>query len=483
MAFRLLAAASMALTLMGASAPQEAPMAGSMAGTRLQFDRVPINVALEAIVRRVSSKPFLLCDAALTDKRLISLRLEAYQLTIPIVREAVAAYGYRLTDRRGVLYVCDGSEGNRAAGQSASSEGSFPRGGAVAVPQGGYPAVGGSDARWDGYRAGDGASPAPWPVGSPLSPPAGPVAGPVPGMRLVQSELSGYRPDYVSPGALLAAVEPVFPGVKFSVITGEGQRPALFASGPVEDVARFKEMAAYLDRVPDAVEVQAIVLEVTSTDRSGFGVSMVLDALRSGIGFNIAGDQQSNSLTFHSGSFDGVLSAVAATSNAKVLSSPRLRGRSGEKLRLQVGADVPTLGTVVENPSGSTAQSIQYRSSGVIFEVVPTVFGKRIGLSVHQELSAFAATETGVRGSPTLSTRALDTTLDLESGEWAVIGGLTSQEDTLSRQSLLGLVPLGKTRVKRETELVLLVNVRRVQVQSRSAAVGPAGGQDVAARN
>jgi type II secretory pathway component GspD/PulD (secretin) len=302
-------------------------------------------------------------------------------------------------------------------------------------------------------------------------------------MRLVQSELAGYRPDYVSPGALLAAVEPVFPGVKFSVITGEGQRPALFASGPVEDVARFKEMAAYLDRVPDAVEVQAIVLEVTSTDRSGFGVSMVLDALRSGIGFNIAGDQQSNSLTFRSGSFDGVLSAVAATSNAKVLSSPRLRGRSGEKLRLQVGADVPTLGTVVENPSGSTAQSIQYRSSGVIFEVVPTVFGKRIGLSVHQELSAFAATETGVRGSPTLSTRALDTTLDLESGEWAVIGGLTSQEDTLSRQSLLGLVPLGKTRVKRETELVLLVNVRRVQVQSRSAAVGPAGGQDVAARN
>jgi type II secretory pathway component GspD/PulD (secretin) len=297
------------------------------------------------------------------------------------------------------------------------------------------------------------------------------------------SQLLGYRPDYIAPEVLAEAVKPLFPDVRFSVVRGAGQRAGLFASGPVEAVERFEKMAQYLDRPPEAVEVQAIIVEVSSGTRSGFGVSMVLDALRSTVGFTIAGPQLENQLSFRSGSFDAVLSAVASTSSARVLSSPRLRGRSGEKLRLQVGNDVPTLAAVIDRPSGSTQQSILYRSSGTIFEVVPDVLGKRIGVALHQELSAFAATETGVQGSPTLTTRQLDTTLDLESGEWAVIGGLTAGNTDTTRQSLFGLVPIGKTKTERRSELVLLLNVRTVGSQSRSAASGPAGGKDAAARN
>jgi len=441
----------------GQAVPQSGTLNGASVGERFQVDRVPVNIFAEAMLRRVSNRPFLLCDAVLKDQRQISMRLESFQLNVENVRRALGVYGYRVTDKGGVLYVCDAAAGGSSSVPSSSGTGPVYDAGPLAVQEAAYRPAGPL------YASGGGDGPqlplGPHiPLGSPLS---GPQAYSGPMVR-VESELAGFRPDYVTPSALLAAVQPVFPEVKFSVVEGEGQRPALFASGPRDEVARFREMAQFLDRAPDAVEVQAIVLEVSDGSRTGFGVSMVLDALRSGVGLNVSGGVEANQLTFRSGSFEGVLSAVAGSSNVRVVSSPRLRGRSGEKLRLQVGSDVPTLGAVVENPVGSTAQSIQYRASGVIFEVTPLVLGRRIGLDVHQELSAFAETETGVRGSPTLSKRALDTSLDLESGEWAVIGGLSSSEDQVARQSLFGIVPIGKTRTQRKTELVLLINVRRV---------------------
>lgn len=455
---------------------------GSAEGAQLQLDRVPMSVAAEAIMRQVSDRPFVLCDSVLNDSRPVSLRLEPFQLNLRAIGALFANYGFRLVDRDGVLYVCDASNRAPALGSRGSGTAGAVAPWSVAVPEAGDSPVG--------------LGAAPWGTGGVLGrvPPLGPVAASPAAPQLLQgpgqavyvaqpAQLLGYRPDYVAPEALLSAVEPLFPDVTFSVARGSGQRPALFASGPLDAVDRWEKMAKYLDRPPEAVEVQAIIVEVTDGGRTGFGVSVVLDALRSTIGVTVAGPVLENQLSFRSGSFDAVLSAVASTTTARVLSSPRLRGRSGEKLRLQVGNDVPTLAGVIDRNNGSTQQSIQYRSSGTIFEVVPEVLGKRVGLAVHQELSAFVATETGVAGSPTLTTRSLDTTLDLESGEWAVIGGLTSNDDQTARESLLGLVPIGKVRTRRRSELVLLVNVKAVGLGSRSAAVDAAGGRDAAARN
>lgn len=474
--------AMLAATLAGSAAPQTNTLKGSAVGAKLQFDRVPMSLVADAIMRRVSDRPFVLCDTVLTDNRPVSLRLEPYQLNLRVISGLFASYGFRVSDRGGILYVCDGN--NRSAPLAARTDGAARADGAgvVAVPAVGGGALGAGNALGGVY--GQSVAPAAGiPLGSPLTPSLGPVGGPAPAAVSEPSQLLGYRPDFISPDVLAEAVRPMFPEVRFSVVQGGGQRAALFASGPVESVERFEKMAQYLDRAPEAVEVQAIIVEVTSGSRTGFGVSMILDALRSTVGFTVAGPQLENQLTFRSGSFEGVLSAVSSSSSTRVLSSPRLLGRSGERLRLQVGNSVPTLSAVIDRPSGSTQQSVTYQPSGTIFEVVPEVLGKRIGLTLHQELSAFAATETGVQGSPTLTTRQLDSTLDLESGEWAVIGGLTTQNDDRNRQTLFGLVPIGKVRTERRAELVLLLNVRRLDTRSRYAAGGAAGGKDAAARN
>lgn len=478
-----------AVALGGATVPAVQNLQGSSVGQSLGFNRVPLNVVVDTVMRKVSTRPYLLCDKVLGDTRLVSLRLEPYQLKYSVVRQVLGAYGYSLNERAGVLYVC-GSD-DVGAGRGAASTGAGGGARAVAVSQDGSPPVGGYAAGVGGnWVQGDGGAP----VGSPIDPNLAArsnyqntrdgvaVARPSSSSSSMVG-LEAYRPDYVAPSALKEAMQTAMPEVTLSVVEAPGQRPVLFARGDLEAVGRFREMVAYLDVPPDAVEVQAIVLEVTDARRTGFGVSVVLDALRAGAGIAIGTPALDNRLSFRSGSFEAVLSAVSGTSNVRVVSSPRLVGRSGETLRLQVGNDVPILGALVENPLGSSQQSVVYRSSGVIFEVLPRVYGRRLGLDVHQEVSAFVATETGVRGSPTLTKRELDTKVDLESGEWAVVGGLSTRDDGNQKSDLFG-IPLGKSRTVRTSELVLLVNVRRVErTRSSPATLAVKGVQGGGARN
>lgn len=266
------------------------------------------------------------------------LRLEAYQINLTVIGQAFAQYGYRITDRQGVLYVCDGSDGSPQSGKPSSiAPAPVP-----VQPRKIYPVVfkddtGGVFAGLQGWGGSHAVLASSQPNLAPLESSQ---------LTPVRKALVSYRTDYVSPQTLLEVAQPVFADVEFSVVSGEGQRPAIFASGAVETVERFEKMVKWLDREPEAVEVQAIVLEVSDGLRSGFGVSMVLETLKSGLGFSIGSSTESNQLTFRSGSFDAVLSAVTGSTNVLVVSSPRLRGRSGEKMQLQVGSGVPTLGAV-----------------------------------------------------------------------------------------------------------------------------------------
>lgn len=457
---------------------------GSSSGRNLLLERVPLPVAIEALLGRVSNRPYVFCNSLIQDKRLISLRLASYQLKLSVARGILSQYGYGIGDREGLLYVCN--EGDTTAPPSTSASkpvslagpGSpaFPQAGASALaprPPSGVPA--GVQPEWgiDGPDAVSGRR-----SGGPSYPerrgpelPQGRSFEAVP----VAHMLASVVPDFIAPKDLLAAAGPMFPDLQFALVDGTGARPMIFATGPVERVSQFEQMADYLDRAPEGVEVQALVLEVTDGKQSGFGLELVLSQLRNGLGLDIGSGVTGDALSFRAGSFSSVLSAVNSDTRVKVVSSPRVRGRSGEALRLQVGADVPVLGAVIENPQGSIAQSVQYRSSGVIFEVTGTVYGKRIAVDLRSELSAFAATESGVQGSPTLSTRVLQVALDLQPGEWAVVGGLSSEQVDDSRSSLLGLIPTGRRTTQRKSELVLLVTVNRVGAAPQLPVIGQAG--------
>ncbi len=59
-------------------------------------------------------------------------------------------------------------------------------------------------------------------------------------------------------------------------------------------------------------------------------------------------------------------------SHFRVISSPTLRVKSGSTGNFSVGSDVPVLSNVTYQDTRAV-QSIEYRSSGVIFEIQPLI--------------------------------------------------------------------------------------------------------------
>jgi type II secretory pathway component GspD/PulD (secretin) len=77
-----------------------------------------------------------------------------------------------------------------------------------------------------------------------------------------------------------------------------------------------------------------------------------------------------------------------------------------------------------------TTQSIEYKSSGVIFEITPTIREGGALLDIHQQISNFVTTTNGVNNTPTLVKRELQTQVSAKDREVLLIGGLDDDHQT-----------------------------------------------------
>jgi general secretion pathway protein D len=159
---------------------------------------------------------------------------------------------------------------------------------------------------------------------------------------------------------------------------------------------------------------------------------------------------------------------LATSSNANVLSSPRILARNGETAMIQVGSEIPTITqqqtTAATAGSTGVLQSVQYRNTGVILRVKPTIYaGDRIDLDVTQEVSD--STRVGVAGSPIIDTRKVETKLSLKDGAAVLLGGLISQNNSRAEsgvpllKDIPGVGQLFRTNTdnNRKTELLVLI--------------------------
>ena len=109
------------------------------------------------------------------------------------------------------------------------------------------------------------------------------------------------------------------------------------------------------------------------------------------------------------------INALADYNRIQILSSPRLVTSSGKAAAINIGTQVPII-TSQETAAGQVAgntsilQSIQYRNTGVILNVNPTInSSRRVELTVSQEVSS--ASENNISGvqSPLILNRSLQT--------------------------------------------------------------------------
>lgn len=281
-----------------------------------------------------------------------------------------------------------------------------------------------------------------------------------------------YRPKYRNPTDLISMLSPMFNG-RFmgaqaftdtelkvdSVVTD-----SLLFAGSRKESAVLRSLLEKIDFPVAQVEVKSVLYEVAASSSEGSALRLVGSLLSGRLSVDFGGQSLKNSLTLKLADIDAVVSALSTDDRFKVLSSPSVRVNSGRQASFTVGEDVPVLGAV-SYPQGSNqpVQSVEYRSSGVIFSVLPNVRDSVIDLDVNQQISSFIQTTSGVNSSPTLNKRELKTSVSINDGDVIVIGGLKQQKDVNGKSGVSFLPFLDSKKIEsNESEILLFIQATRI---------------------
>ncbi|MDR0577542.1 MAG: hypothetical protein LBI87_08435 [Candidatus Accumulibacter sp.] len=169
-------------------------------------------------------------------------------------------------------------------------------------------------------------------------------------------------------------------------------------------------------------------------------------------------------MSFKNATVDLFVSAFRDRTNYKILSQPRLLILDGQTGKLNVGSEVPTRSAAVQTESGDYVQSVEYRSSGVMFSATHRIYRDRVLLKISQQLSSFALTNTSGIDSPTLVKRELDTAVEMNDGEVIILAGLDEVKDSGARSTLpvLGW-EFGHSDSRSKSHIFLMLELERVK--------------------
>jgi pilus assembly protein CpaC len=267
-----------------------------------------------------------------------------------------------------------------------------------------------------------------------------------------------------------------------------------FVRGTVKDVTaadRVKDIASTLGKVVNLLRVEIpaedpqIVLHVrfTEVDRSvsrNLGMNLASGAFNTaaalGTGFPVSVDGAQtftlssavNLLLFRKDlNVVAAIQALEGKNLAQTLAEPNVMAINGKQASFLAGGEMPY--PQVQPGAGATSVTIAFKEYGVRLNFLPTVTPRgTIRLQVAPEVSSLDfANAITIQGFqvPALSTRRVQTEVELDSGQSFVIAGLLDNETTdgWSKVPGIGSIPvlgnLFKTRTmkKSNTELLIVI--------------------------
>ena len=274
---------------------------------------------------------------------------------------------------------------------------------------------------------------------------------------------------------------------------------ALVISAPANIL---QDMTSVIDRldIPRAqVQVDAIIVEVSTDTSSTFGVSWVAEASGSNnpIGLTNFGSTVPGIIQLGAAGASGmpnpsllpegavlaigqvrdtgtswaaILSALRGDATTNIISTPSIVTLDNEEAEIRVGQEVPFLTGSFSNTGGTGAvnpfQTIQREEVGTSLKITPQIdSGRGVKLTIEQETSSISSSASGAVDLVT-NNRTITTTVFVEDGQILVLGGLIDDQlrESEQRVPVLGRIPgLGWLFRARTNEMVktnLMVFIR-----------------------
>jgi len=309
------------------------------------------------------------------------------------------------------------------------------------------------------------------------------------------------------------AAEATAAGAQVSVQGGtmlvDRPRNALIFRGDAATWQRMLPLIHQMDRAPRQVMIEVTVAEVILSDDEQFGInwggrdspgrfsgrfqlgSLPNSDLNPAAGTGSSAPDTGDAAGFVyqlavGGSVRARLNALANDNRISVLSTPRLMVKSGAEASIDVGNEVPTLTSQTvsgQQTEGSSAliQGIQYRKTGILLNIKPTVYSEdRVDLEIMQEVSEAQPVGSGAAvQSPAIFNRSLRTSISLRDGQSHILGGLMSRRENQGRGGVPGLkdIPFlgglfrNQNNTNDRTELVLIITPYIVESDDDARAI------------
>lgn len=269
-----------------------------------------------------------------------------------------------------------------------------------------------------------------------------------------------------------------------------------------QDYQQIKTVLERLDSRPRQVLVQVMVAEVTLNDTLQYGVEWWLKSALSNDGKRWPGflgldgsivpkvtstvvgatptvTGTATGLNYAvfggAGQVIGLLNLLGQDTDVNVLSTPHVLASDGKIAKIEVGNEVPVVTQTVSTPTGglttgstfSTSNSVQYRPTGILLEVKPSITASgQVTLSISQEVSSVGnPVSAGGSQYPSFQKRKVTTDATVEDGRTIMLAGLIEDRGNGTVTGVPGLkdVPLfgslfGTTRnVRDKTELLITI--------------------------
>lgn len=210
-------------------------------------------------------------------------------------------------------------------------------------------------------------------------------------------------------------------------------------------VARVAEYVSTLDRETRQIKIKAKLLEVSSEFLEEIGVNWTVvtsgvdsrgrqydNTVKSGLGGTVPGGRVADPYGIYTFStqqrdwnLDATLAAITSSGKGKILAQPEITTVENKEARIQMGQKVP-----IKQFSATGDVIITFEEVGTILRVTPHITAEgRILMDLRPERSSYAFDPNGV----IINTNNAVTNVVVESGQTAVIGGLTTQDEITSR--------------------------------------------------
>lgn len=166
--------------------------------------------------------------------------------------------------------------------------------------------------------------------------------------------------------------------------------------------------------------------------------------------------------------FGAILNALKSDTTSNLLQVPHVLTLDNQEARILVGQEIPiTTGQALSTNFDNAFRTTQRENVGVQLEVKPQINSSgAIKLFLHQQVSSIAGPVSSDNSDLILNKREVETTLTVDDGQIAVIGGLLDDNErrTIEKIPLLGDIPvvgnLFRSKAKSRTKTNLMIFIR-----------------------